>query len=55
MKFDITKLNIKKVGGILMIIGAGVAAVFDEIANQKRESEFEELKRAVEILKGKKS
>ena len=43
----------KKILGIVSVAGTGVAAVIGAISDQKKESEFEEMKKALEELQKK--
>ncbi len=54
-KIDFKNIDLKKVGSILAIGVAAVSAIVNEVACQKEKAELEELKKSVEILKGKKS
>jgi hypothetical protein len=51
MKFN--NETLKKVSGIAFAIGAGVFAVINSLSEQKRDEEFEDLKKTVEELKNK--
>lgn len=47
--------SVKKIIGIAGVVVAGVSAVFGALNDQKKEREFEDLKKVVAELKGKES
>lgn len=55
MKFDLKKVNWQKVAGIVGCVVTGVAAFSQALGDQKKEAEFEEMKKIVSELKGKES
>lgn len=55
-KIDFANFDFKKAGKVLAIIAAGGLAVLNEITNQKKEAELEDMKKTIEFLtKGKES
>lgn len=51
MKFN--NETIKKISGVAFAIGAGVFAVLNSLSEQKRDQEFEDLKKKVEELENR--
>jgi hypothetical protein len=49
--FDINKLPLKKLGKIAAVAAVALFAAGNEILNQKKEEEFETMKKTLEILK----
>lgn len=54
-KLDLSKVNWQKVVGVVGCVVTGVAAFSQALGDQKREAEFEEMKKALSELKGKES
>lgn len=52
-KFDLKKIPVTKVLGVVSIIGAGLGAVFTEINNQNQEKLISELAEKVAKLENK--
>ena len=52
-KFDLKKIPVTKVLGVVSIIGAGLGAVFTEINNQKQEQLINDLAKKVSELENK--
>lgn len=51
-KIELSNVNWKKVGTFAMATLAGVGALVNSLADQKREAEFKELQETVAKLKG---
>lgn len=51
MKFN--NETVKKISGVAFAIGAGIFAVINTLSEQKRDQEFEDLKKTVEELKNR--
>ena len=47
--------SVKKIIGVAGVVVAGVSAVLGALSDQKKEREFEDLKKTVAELKGKES
>lgn len=53
MKNIFTGFNVKKALGIVSVVAAGFAAVANTISEQRKDAEFEEMKRTLSELKNK--
>lgn len=53
MKFEINTSTVKKVLSVATAVVAGIAAVGNTLAEQKKEKEFEEMKKAISELQNK--
>lgn len=53
-KFNVTKLKSGKLVGYVVAIGVGIGAIVNELMDQKRERDFEDLSRRVAKLENSK-
>ena len=52
-KFKFDKSNLKTLTGIGIAVAMGIATVFNKLADQRKEDEFEEMKRTLSELQKK--
>lgn len=53
MKFNLNNSAFQKALGVASVVFAGVVAVSNALSEQKKEAEFEEMKKAISELKSK--
>lgn len=54
--FNIKNLDLKKIGKIAAVVAVGIMAAGNEVLNQRKEAELENMKKTLEVLtKGKES
>lgn len=53
MKFKVNNSTIQKVLSVATVVIAGIAAVGNTLTEQKKEKEFEEMKKAISELQNK--